>query len=350
MATACVQETAAFGKEQRCNFLLGKDFFFVNHGAFGAATKPVFESAQAWRRYAELQPLKFIDRELLPLLVHVAREFAPEVGAAATDLVFLPSATVGLNTVINAAAQGWVEGDEVISLSVGYSSVRKMLDIRCAEHGVRHITVEVPLPVTSADAVVEAVRQAIGPKARFAVFDHVTSNTALVLPVNRLVALCRERGVRVLIDGAHAPGMLELNLTELDADWYVANLHKWYCCPRGSAFLWAKPEHHESLQPLVISHGSGDGLTSAFIWDGNRDYSSTLAVLTAIRVWRLWGGHRAREYMTKTARTAAESLAAAWDTDVLAPWNMVRTLSVLGTVSLNVLTYVLRPRLLPWSW
>jgi selenocysteine lyase/cysteine desulfurase len=303
--------------------MLGTEYFFVNHGAFGAAAKAVFEAAQAWRRYAEQQPLKFIDRELLPLLVHVAREFAPEVGAAATDLVFLPSATVGLNTVINAAAREWVEGDEVLSLSVGYSAVRKMLDVRCAEHGVRHVTANVPLPVTSADEVVEAVRSAIGLKTRFAVFDHVTSNTALVLPVERLIALCRKRGVRVLIDGAHAPGMLPLNLTDLGADWYVANLHKWYCCPRGSAFLWARPEHHESLQPLVISHGSGDGLTSAFIWDGNRDYSATLAVLTAIRVWRLWGPDKAREYMKQTVQTAAEGLIAAWGTDVFAPWDMV---------------------------
>ena len=112
-----------FGKPQRANFLLGDEYFFVNHGAFGAVARPIFEAAQAWRRYAELQPLKFIDRELLPLLVHTIREFAPEVGAASTDLVFLPSATVGLNTVINAAARDWTPGDDVLSLDIGYSSV-----------------------------------------------------------------------------------------------------------------------------------------------------------------------------------------------------------------------------------
>ncbi|KAK3234758.1 hypothetical protein CYMTET_55001 [Cymbomonas tetramitiformis] len=312
-----------FGKPQKGNFMLGTEFFFVNHGAFGAVARPVFEAAQAWRRHAEVQPLKFIDRELLPLLVHTIREFAPEVGAKATDLVFLPSATVGLNTVINAAAREWNADDEVLSLSVGYASVRKMLDVRCGEVGVRHITAQVELPVASADDVVDAVSRAISPKTRFAVFDHVTSNTALVLPVARLIKVCRNRGVRVLIDGAHAPGMLHLDMEALDPDWYVANLHKWYCCPRGCAFLWARPgEQQAALRPLVISHGSGDGLTSSFVWDGNRDYSATLAVLTAIRVWRLWGPERARAYMQRTAREAAETLLAAFGTDVLAPWDM----------------------------
>jgi selenocysteine lyase/cysteine desulfurase len=313
----------SFGKPQRANFLLGDEYFFVNHGAFGAVARPIFEAAQAWRRYAEVQPLKFIDRELLPLLVHTIREFAPEVGAAATDLVFIPSATVGLNTVINAAAREWSSGDDVLSLEIGYSSVRKMLDVRCAEAGARHVVVPVALPVASADDVMAALEKAIGPRTRFAVIDHVTSNTALVLPVARMVQLCRSRGVKVLIDGAHAPGMLDLDLTALDADWYVANLHKWYCCPRGCAFLWARPgEGQSALQPLVVSHGSSDGFTSAFVWDGNRDYSATLSVLTAVRVWRLWGGGKAREYMRRTAREAGEALVSAWGTSTLAPWDM----------------------------
>eukprot|EP00038_Savillea_parva_P021294 m.34110 g.34110 ORF g.34110 m.34110 type:complete len:475 (+) comp5103_c0_seq1:217-1641(+) len=319
---------AGFGKKQRQNFLLGDEFFFVNHGAFGAAARPVFEAAQAWRRYAEIQPLKFIDRELLPLLVHVVRQFAPEVGAAATDLVFVPTATVGLNTVIDAAAREWTEGDEVLSLSVGYSSVRKMLDIRCQSRGVRHVTVNVPMPVASSDQIVEAVQQAIGPRTRFAVFDHVTSNTALVLPVAQLTKACHARGVKVLIDGAHAPGMVDLNLTDLGADWYVANLHKWYCCPRGTAFLWSRPEHHALLKPLVISHGSGDGLTSAFIWDGNRDYSGVLSVLTAIRMWHMWGKDAAMRFMYDTVREAAKTLAGAWGTGVLAPWEMVGSMAM----------------------
>jgi len=321
-----------FGKPAKARFLLGKDYFFVNHGAFGAASRSAFAAANCWREHAEVQPLKFIDRELLPLLVHTIREFAPFVNAMPEDLVFLPSATVGLNTVINAEARSWTAGDDVLSLSVGYNAVKKMLLERCGTTGARHIEVPVVLPLASADDIVQAVEAHITPATKFAVFDHVTSNTALVLPVDRLAKLCRARGVRVLIDGAHGAGMLDVDVDAVAADYYISNLHKWFCAPRGCAFMWAKRELQAGLRPLVVSHGSADGFTSAFIWDGNRDYSSTLAVLTQLEEWAAWDTGRARQYMHELARTSAAALTEAWGTQhlALAPPDMFGSMVMVG--------------------
>lgn len=299
------------------------EYFFVNHGAFGAVAKVGFDAAAAWRAYAELQPLKFIDRELLPLIVHTIREFAPTVGSRRQDLVFIPSATVGLNTVIDAASKSWEAGDEVITLDIGYGAVKKMVDARCADTGAIHIEVVIALPSPTPEAVITAVKAALSPRTKFACFDHVTSNTALILPIYELVKLCQARGVKVLIDGAHGAGMLKLELEELGAEWYVSNLHKWYCAPRGTAFLWARRDAQAELRPLVVSHVSTDGFTSSFVWDGNRDYSSVLAILSLIKLWDAWDPAKAREYMNRLVNDSAATLANAWGTEVFAPPNMI---------------------------
>jgi len=273
-------------------FFLDSNWTFLNHGAFGAVAKTPFLVADAWRRYAEEQPLRFMDRELLPALVHSIREFAPFVGARPCDLVLLPNATTGLNAVLNATLE--TAEDEVLVLDLVYGSTKKIhqATVRSKwgpQSAQQHlISLPVRLPADP-EHIIEQVRDALshpGHRIRVAIFDHITSNTALELPVVELAALCRKAGVAVLIDGAHTAGQIPLNISAIKPDFYVGNCHKWLCCPRGSGFLWVAENWQKHIAPPVMSHGYGAGFLSEFIWDGARDYSALLALPAALEFWR----------------------------------------------------------------
>ncbi|KAF8066328.1 CPK24 [Scenedesmus sp. PABB004] len=352
---------AEFGAAARRHFAV--DFAawaFVNHGAFGAPAAPARRAADAWRARCEAQPLRFIDRELFPHLVRVIRELAALVNCPPEDLVLLPNATTGLNAVIASTRLG--AGDTVFSLDLGYGSVKKMIAAACEAAGARHVEGRVPFPPSGPQAVVDAVAASLPAGARLAVFDAVTSNTALVLPLPELVALCRSRGVPVLVDGAHALGMLPLDLAALGADYFVANCHKWLCGARGSAMLYAAPARQAALRPAVLSHGAGGGLLSRFIWDGCRDYAPLLAASSAVRWWRRLGGGggggggdgggdappldaccdpgrlahggdggaAARRYMFRLLRDAAALLARRWGTVAPAPRSMTAAMTLVA--------------------
>lgn len=289
------------------SFFVDPSWTFVNHGAFGGALRCGVELAQRWQRYAESQPLRFIDRELFALVVHSIRTLSRVVDCSPRNLVFTPNATTGLNVAIQAAALG--PEDSVFMLDIGYGSVKKMLlEVQKVTHA-RIITATVPLPLTTEDAFVAFVEAAL-PAAgcRLAIFDHVTSNTAIVLPVARLVALCRARGIPVLIDGAHALGALDLHLDALGADWYVSNCHKWFSSPRGLALLHVHPDRRAATHPVIVSHGAGSGFTSEFIWDGCRDYSAILALPVVVDWWTRLGLARARVYCRALLARAVERL------------------------------------------
>lgn len=226
-----------FGENMRNrHFFLDSSWTFVNHGAFGAACKIGLNCAQEWQIYAESQPLKFIDRELFNHLVKSTRRMASFVHADPREVVLLPNVTTGLNTVIRSC--GISEGDCVYMLDIGYGSVKKMLEHVCNSVGAEVIMQHVSFPLHSEDDLVELVSRTLPSTARLAVFDHITSNTAICMPVAKLVEVCHSRGVPVLIDGAHALGMLDLDIPSIGADYYVSNCHKWLCCPKGTAMMY----------------------------------------------------------------------------------------------------------------
>ena len=294
---------------------------FINHGAFGAVARPAMAQAERWRERCEAQPLAFLDRELFPQVVRVLRELARFVGCDAQDLALLPNATAGLNTVL-ASLRG--EVDVVLTLDVGYGSVRRMADRLAEEPGTQHRVVEVGWPPLSRDpvgAVARAAAEVVGEGLRppLVVVDYVTSATAVQLPVPDIVRACHALGARVLVDGAHALGTVALDLDALGADYFVANCHKWLCGPRGSAVLHVRRDRQAGVRPLAASWGSGQGFTSDFIWDGCRDYSPYLALPAALRLWERVGPERARRHMRETVQAAAGALAAAWNTGTLVP-------------------------------
>jgi isopenicillin-N epimerase len=252
----------------RDQFLLDPDVAFLNHGSYGACPRPVFEAYQEWQRELERQPVEFLARRLDGLLAAARGELAAYVGAAVEALVFVPNATSGLNAVLRSLRLD--PGDEVLTTAHEYGALVKTWEFV----GARLVVAETG-----------ALAGAIGPRTRVVYFSHITSPTAIVLPVEEVCAAAREAGALSIVDGAHVPGHLPLELESLGADVYAGNCHKWLCAPKGSGFLWARPEHQRWIAPLVISWGWGADTSFAerHGWQGTRDPAAYLAVPEAIR-------------------------------------------------------------------
>ena len=269
------------------HWLLDPALIFLSHGVFGACPQPVLDMQNAWRARMERRPLQFLARELETHL-DVAREcLADFVGAAAGDLVFVPNATAGLNTVLRSLV--FQPGDELLVTSHEYNASRNALDFVAQRAGARVVVVSLPFPLRGPDEIVAAVLARVTPRTRLALLDHVTSQTGLVLPLARLVDELAQRGVDTLVDGAHAPGMVPLDLTRLGAAYYTGNAHKWLCAPKGVALLHVRRDKQELIRPLVISHGANSARRdrSRFLiesaWPGTWDPSACLSVPAAIR-------------------------------------------------------------------
>lgn len=235
----------------------------------------------------EAEPVQFLWRRYEELLDPARRALAKFVGARPRDLVFVTNATTGVNAVVRSLKLR--RGDELLTTNLDYNACRNVLAETVRQVGARLVVAPIPFPLKSNNEIVEAVLRVITRRTRLAMIDHVTSNSALVLPVKRILRELEARGVDVLVDGAHAPGMLPLNLRELNPAYYTANLHKWVCAPKGAAFLWAREDRQATLQPPVISHGHNrprPGYTpfqDRFDWAGTFDPTPWFCLGEAIR-------------------------------------------------------------------
>lgn len=251
----------------RGGFLIDPGVAYLNHGSYGACAAEVFEEYQRWQRVLERDPHDFFVRRFDDELLTAREELAAFVGARADDLVFVPNATSALNAVLRSGRIA--PGDEVLTTRHEYGAILRTLEFV----GARVVFAEP-----------DELDTAIGTGTKAVLVSHVTSPTALVLPVEDVCAAAREAGVLAIVDGAHAPGQLDLDLETLGADVYTGNGHKWLGAPKGAAFLWARPEHHEWIAPLVISWGCREAASfgARHGWQGTRDPSAYLAVPRAI--------------------------------------------------------------------
>lgn len=264
----------------RSLWCLDPSIAYLNHGSYGACPRAVLERQRALQLEMEREPVDFLSRELPARLDAARAALARFLGADSTDLVFVPNATAGVNAVLRSLT--FAPGDELLATSHTYAACRNTLDYVAARTGARVVTATLPFPVRDDEELVAAVMACVSPRTRLALLDHVTSPTALVLPLTRLVRELGARGIETLVDGAHAPGMVSLALGELGAAYYTGNAHKWLCAPKGAAFLHVRRDRQHELHPTVVSHGYNAGLQAEFDWIGTFDPSAWLCVPAAI--------------------------------------------------------------------
>jgi isopenicillin-N epimerase len=259
---------------------------FLNHGSFGACPQPVLDHQTELRERMERDPVRFFSRDYDELLGRAIEESASFIGADPAGYAFVPNATHGVNALLRGAP---IEpGDEILVTDHGYEACTLAAEEIAAERGASVRTARLALPVTGPDEVVESILAAVTPATRVAVVDHVTSATALVLPIEDIIVGLAARGVATIVDGAHAPGMVPLDLASLGCAAYAGNWHKWVCSPKGSAFVWVAPQWRDRARPLVVSHGAGhpkEGQTplrARFDWTGTADPTGYLTVPFAV--------------------------------------------------------------------
>lgn len=308
-ATAPVlPEDVPVGAALRDLFLLDPKVTFLNHGSFGACPRPVFETYQAWQLELERQPVAFLGRRHDALMDTAREALARFLTADPANLVYVPNATAGIN--LAARSLPLQPGDEILTTDHEYGAINYTWEFVCQQTGARLVPCPLPLPMTTQEDIVERLWEAVTPRTRVIAISHVTAPTALILPVADLCRRARAAGILTVIDGAHAPGQVEVNLQAIDPDFYTGNCHKWMCAPKGSAFLYAHPDHHALIKPLVISWGWSE--TASYVsrcqQQGTRDISAFLSVPAAIEFQAAHHWDAVRAYCHQLASDARRQL------------------------------------------
>lgn len=298
-------------------WLLDPEILFLNHGSFGARTRAVLDRQDRWRRRMEHRPIEMIGRRVRELLAPSKERVASFVGADPEGLGFVTNATEGVNAALRSIP--WRRGDRVVATDHVYHAVRQTLRRLSAETGVEYVEVPLPLPLSDPEEVVAALAPLLAAPTRLLVVDHVTSPTALRMPIEPLLERCRAAGVETLVDGAHAPGMLDLDLEALGADHYTGNLHKWAGAPLGTAFLWSARAVRGRVHPNTTSHFYGEGFASEFDWQGTRDLSAWITAAEAIDDLGRLGWDRVRDHNAALCRWAHAMLVERWKVDPTTP-------------------------------
>jgi isopenicillin-N epimerase len=324
-----------FGHAMLEHWSLEPNIVYLNHGTVGVTPNIVMAEQHRLREQIERQPARFMLRELehhssappefTPRIRQAANQVAAFLGVKGEDLVFVDNATTGLNAVLRSLH--FTVNDEILIADLAYGAITKTCEYVARISGARVVRLEPPFPQTSPEAVLEAFVAAMTTHTKIVVLDHITASTALVLPVRQIAEACHSRGVPVLVDGAHAPGALDLNIAELGVDWYVGNLHKWGFVPRSCGILWAAKEHQTNLHPTVISWGLDQGFTQEFDLLGTKDPTAALAAPAALEFIAALGADQMRHHNNSLAWQGAHLLAQHLGTTFAIPKSMVGTMA-----------------------
>jgi len=274
-------------RDLRSHWMLDPSVVFLNHGSFGACPKAILQHQSELRARLESEPVRFFMREAEPLLDAALAALGQFIGAQGEDLAFVPNATSGVNTVLRSLT--FEPGDELIATDHGYNACNNALGFVAERAGAKVVLAKVPFPLSSSEEIVQAVLAKVTPRTRIVLVDHVTSATGLVFPLQKLVRALEAQGIDTLVDGAHAPGMLPLDVTAIGAAYYTGNCHKWLCAPKGAAFLHVRKDRQARIRPLSISHGANatradrSRFRLEFDWVGTVDPTAALCIPECIR-------------------------------------------------------------------
>lgn len=287
-------------------FLLDPNVIFLNHGSFGACPAEVFEVYQEWQRELERQPVEFLGRRADGLLTEARQSLGDYLNVPPDDLVYITNATAGINIVARSLAKMLKPGDEILTTNHEYGACNNTWDFICKSTGARYIHNHIALPLSEPESLIDDLWAGVTERTKVIYISHITSPTALIFPIAEICKRARAEGILTVIDGAHAPGQIPLNLTAIGADFYTGNCHKWLCAPKGAAFLYARPEHHAMLDAHTISWGYSEDtfflefdansqLVRRHQYQGTRDIAAYLSVPAAIDFQRKFNWDRVRE-------------------------------------------------------
>jgi isopenicillin-N epimerase len=270
-------------------FLLNPDVIFLNHGSFGATPRPVFEAYQEWQRRLEWEPVQFLDDQMPALFAAARRPLAEYLHVAHDDLVYVPNATFGVNVIARSLSLG--PGDEVLATNHEYGACDRAWRFMSQKKGFTYRQQPIAMPLTTPEAVVDQLWAGVNDRTRVIFISHITSSTAVCFPVEVICARARQAGILTIVDGAHAPGQIPLDLERIGADFYAGNCHKWLCAPKGSGFLYTRRERQDLVEPLVVGWGWGAERTLTFgsdyldyqQWLGTNDPAAYFTVPAAIQ-------------------------------------------------------------------
>jgi isopenicillin-N epimerase len=297
----------------REQFLLRPDVVFLNHGSYGACPRPVFERYQSWQLELERQPVEFLGRRARDLLLESRSALAGYLHCDPDEIVYSQNVTTALNVV--ARSLPLQEGDEILTTDHEYGALDRTWKFICQRTGAKVVRQELPLPLDDPDEVVAAVLAGLTPRTRVLFLSHITSPTAVTLPIEKLIAHARAAGLWTVVDGAHAPGQIPVDLHGLGVDFYGGNCHKWLSAPKGAGFLYARRGVQHLLDPLVISWGwearspSGSRFIDEQEGQGTRDISAFLSVPAAIEFQAANDWDRVRAECHQLARETAARVA-----------------------------------------
>jgi isopenicillin-N epimerase len=274
-------------EELRKSYLLDPEIVFLNQGSFGATPKPVFDEYMRWNLEMERQPVEFLGRRIAGLLKTSREELGRYLNADPDDLVYVDNATWAVNII--ARSYKLEPGDEILTTDHEYGACTMTWEWLAKKQGATMVRQAIPLPVTTHDDFIETFWAGVTPRTKVIFMSHITSPTALIFPIAEICRRAREAGILTVIDGAHAPSQLDLDMEAIGADIYTGNLHKWLTTPRGCAFMYVRREHHNWVESLIVSWGWGRGVIgeSTMVqrneWQGTRDHSAFLSVPAAIK-------------------------------------------------------------------
>lgn len=308
-------------------FYFEPDTAYLDHGGFGVTPKEVLEYSQALRIRIEKSPRAYLDMDDRPLWKEVAASVARRFSAKPGDVALVENVTEGVNAVLHSLLFG--PGDEIAINSMTYGAVANAARIVAERRGARVVKASFRYPAPGAAQCLESFEASLSSRTKLAIVDHIASAPGLIMPVAEMVKLCRARGIPVLVDGAHAPGHVPLNIESIKADWYVGNLHKWYMAPRSCGFLWAAKERQQNLIPAILGWESDKAFPASFEWTGTRDRSAWSSIPAAFAFMDRFGEENVRRHNHALIRKGIDILTDAWGVRFETPDSMTGSMAML---------------------